>query len=231
MDHPFRNATFGGFHKQDVLDFLEKSAKEHSELLQEMQRKLESAQHQLQTLTVQQGQSQAELTSLREQQESLTFQRDSLQQDLAAREEALFDAASKLDIQGLRLSQLEQQVLQLQPDALAYSAIKERTAGVELDAHRRAQEALDDAERQAQALRTQMEQWIGRVSREYARLRSQVDAAVAHSSQQLKQVEQTLVGMTALLEGQDIALEALGECYTKTNTEKKSAPMPISEDI
>lgn len=31
MDHPFRSAAFGGFNRQDVLDYLEKTAAENAE--------------------------------------------------------------------------------------------------------------------------------------------------------------------------------------------------------
>ena len=30
MDHPFRSAAFGGFNRQDVLDYLEKTAAENA---------------------------------------------------------------------------------------------------------------------------------------------------------------------------------------------------------
>ena len=34
MDHQFRSVAFGGFHKQDVLDFLEAISRDHAQQLQ-----------------------------------------------------------------------------------------------------------------------------------------------------------------------------------------------------
>ena len=36
MDHQFRSVAFGGFHKQDVLNFVENTAKDHAQQLQEL---------------------------------------------------------------------------------------------------------------------------------------------------------------------------------------------------
>ena len=44
MDHPFRSAAFGGFNRQDVLDYLEKTAAENAQKQQELQRCLEEAE-------------------------------------------------------------------------------------------------------------------------------------------------------------------------------------------
>ena len=47
MDHPFRSAAFGGFNRQDVLDYLEKTAAENARKKQELQQRLEEAEEAL----------------------------------------------------------------------------------------------------------------------------------------------------------------------------------------
>ena len=37
MDHPFRSAAVGGFNRQDVLDYLEKTAAENAQKQQELE--------------------------------------------------------------------------------------------------------------------------------------------------------------------------------------------------
>ena len=86
----------------------------------------------------------------------------------------------------------------LEPDAAAYAAVKDRSAGVELEAHRRAQGVLDQANSQARHLRQQMEQWMTRVGREYDALRTEVEATISHAADQL-----------------DKALEILKQCAGK----------------
>ena len=43
MDHPFRSAAFGGFNRQDVLTYLENTAKENGEKQQQLQQQLDEA--------------------------------------------------------------------------------------------------------------------------------------------------------------------------------------------
>ena len=114
--------------------------------------------------------------------------------------------------------------------AAAYEAVKERTAGVELEAHCRAQNILDQANGQAKDLRRSMEQWMGRVEREYDALRSEVESTVSHAADQLEKANKCLDRMTALLSDQDVALEALSQAYDNTDPEKVPAPVPLNED-
>ena len=58
------------------------------------------------------------------------------------------------------LHSLREQVARLEPDAAAYAAVKDRSAGVELEAHCRAQNVLNEADGQARELRRSMEQWM-----------------------------------------------------------------------
>ena len=124
---------------------------------------------------------------------------------------------------------LREQVARLEPDAAAYAAVKDRSAGVELEAHCRAQNVLNEADRQARELRRGMEQWLGRVQVEYDALRSEVESTVSHAADQLEKAGKCLEQMTALLADQDVALEELSRAYDSTDREKVPAPMPLTE--
>ena len=52
MDHPFRSAAFGGFNRQDVLDYLEKTAAENARKKQELQQRLEEAEEALHIMAI-----------------------------------------------------------------------------------------------------------------------------------------------------------------------------------
>ena len=118
----------------------------------------------------------------------------------------------------------------LEPDASAYGILKERTAGVELEAHRRAQTVLDQADAQATELRRNMEQWMDRVEREYDALRSEVEATVSHAADKLEKAGKCLQQVSELLADQDMALEALSQAYDGTAPDKVPAPVPLNED-
>ena len=125
---------------------------------------------------------------------------------------------------------LREQVARLEPDAAAYAAVKDRSAGVELEAHRRAQGVLDQANSQARHLRQQMEQWMTRVGREYDALRTEVEATISHAVDQLDKAGKCLEQVSALLSDQDVALEELSRAYDSTAPDKVPAPVPLEEE-
>ena len=126
--------------------------------------------------------------------------------------------------------QLQEEIDKLSPAASAYAAVKERTAGVELDAHRRAQSVIDQARLEAGQIHSQVEQWLGRVDREYTDLRSQVDSAVAGATGELNRACALLEQVTAALRRQDTELEALEKTYARCEVVTVPAPMPIPEE-
>ena len=214
MDHPFRSAAFGGFNRQDVLDYLEKTAAENARKQQELQRRLEEAEEDRRKLASQESDQEERVTILNRDRESLSQQLEQVK--------AVLEASRERD-------SLRRRVAELEPGAAAYTAVKERAAGVELEAHCRAQNVLNEADRQARELRRGMEQWLGRVQVEYDALRSEVESTVSHAADQLEKAGKCLEQMTALLADQDVALEELSRAYDSTDREKVPAPMPLTE--
>ena len=230
MDHPFRSAALGGFNRQDVLDYLEKMSAENAQRQQELQQKLETAEDAQRQLSAQTAQQEEQLAILRRDRDQLKEQLEQVQHALAssqAQEEAQESALTALRQER---DELKARVEVLEPEAAAYETIKDRTAGVELEAHCRAQNVLDQANVQAKELRRNMEQWLGRVEREYDALRSEVESTVSHAADQLEKAGKCLDKMTALLADQDVALEALSQAYDNTDPDKVPAPVPLQED-
>ena len=230
MDHPFRSAALGGFNRQDVLDYLEKMSAENAQRQQELQQKLETAEDAQRQLSTQTAQQEEQLAILRRDRDQLKEQLEQVQQALAssqAQEEAQESALTALRQER---DELKARVEVLEPEAAAYETIKDRTAGVELEAHCRAQNVLDQANVQAKELRRNMEQWLGRVEREYDALRSEVESTVSHAADKLEKAGKCLEQMTALLADQDVALEALSQAYDNTDPAKVPAPVPLNEN-
>ncbi|MCF2660655.1 hypothetical protein [Pseudoflavonifractor phocaeensis] len=230
MDHPFRSAVFGGFNRQDVLTYLEATAQEAARQQEELQQKLDSS---LETVTRQ----DADLTDQQEQLERLGQENESLKAQLEQANVALSSCRTEcsqkngeLAAAQCEIDALKARVAALEPDASAYAAVKERTAGVELEAHRRAQAVQEEAEQQASQLRRQMEQWFQKVEREYDALRAQIESTVSHAADQLGKAEASLEKVTVLMEEQDVALAAIAQDYSRTDPAKIAAPMPIPEN-
>ena len=230
MDHPFRSAALGGFNRQDVLDYLEKTSAENAQRQQELQQKLEAAEEERRQLSAKITEPEEQLAILRRDRDQLKEQLEQVQQALnssQAREEAQEEALAALRQER---DTFKSRAEALEPDAAAYEAIKERTAGVELEAHCRAQNVLNQADAQAKELRRNMEQWIGRVELEYDALRSEVESTVSHAADKLEKAGKCLEQITALLADQDVALEALSQAYDNTDPSKVPAPVPLQED-
>jgi chromosome segregation ATPase len=230
MDHQFRNAALGGFNKQDVLDYLEQVSKENSQQQQALQQQLDEARERYTQLS---DQTDAHLAQI----QRLEGENQRLQQENGQLLTQLEDAKSQSNSLCAQISQaqadkraLQEQVDKLQPDAAAYAAVKERSAGVELDAHRRAQNVLDEANEQTRQLHRQTEQWLQNVRQEYESLRAQVESTVSHAAVQLEKAEASLQQVGELMEQQEIALDALGKDYTGAGQPKVAAPMPIPEE-
>ena len=230
MDHPFRSAAFGGFNRQDVLDYLEKTSAENGLRQRELQEKLEAAQEECRQLTARTTEQEEQLVILRRD-------RDNLNQQLEQVQGALEESQGQGEAQEEELAALRRErdewkakAEALEPDASAYGILKERTAGVELEAHRRAQTVLDQADAQAKELRRNMEQWMDRVEREYDALRSEVEATVSHAADKLEKAGKCLQQVSELLADQDMALEALSQAYDGTAQDKVPAPVPLNED-
>lgn len=216
MDHQFRSVAFGGFHKQDVLNFLEASSRDHAQQLQELQKQLEEqiertekAQTEADSLLTQAEKAEGELHELREQTWQLT---DELDRTRAERDELC-----------AQLEQARRRAEQLEPDATAYTALKERAAGVELEAHRRAQKIEDRAQEQVRQTRERARAWLDELEQAYADLRADMESTVARAREQLSCAAQDLDRVGMLMQAQGERLSQLGQlCAEQEESEDKT---------
>ena len=235
MDHPFRSAAVGGFNKQDVLTFLEEQSRQFSQAQQRFQEQLDGANQQIETLrrreeelSCQLEEAQRELETARQGRESQAAQAEKADAELSASQAREEQTAKELERARRERDRVQAELDQILPDAQAYAQIKERTAGVELDAHRRAQAIQEKAERDAQRVRRQLEQWLRRMEAEYDRMRGEV--AVSHAASELDRVRAGLNRITQLVDDQEGILEGISKAYGETAGPKLEAPMPIPEE-
>lgn len=185
MDNQFRSKAFGGFNRRDVIEYVERSAREHNEELDQLRSLLDEAQK--------------ERDQLQDQLQTLAAERDAL------RGEA--EQAKQLPAAQEEIRRLRDMVAQLEPDATAYAAIKERAATMELEAHQRAQAIVDQARKQADEALSGARQWLGGLRREYGDLRLQVENTVAHATADLDRVRQGLSNVSLCMDRQKNAMD------------------------
>ena len=227
-EHQFRNTMFGGFNRQDVLDFLTSSAEKNNQEMQRQRESYEALEKDLATGREECAVLRAELSEARQERDELQNRVQQLELDLAkvrGSEDRKSEEASalreKLTLAQQELEELRGLVSRLAPDAEAYTAIKDRTAGVELEAHRRAQSVEARAKIMAGDLQRQMEQWAVRAEEQYAALKGQVDNSVEQANKEILAASQSLACIAKLMEQQQAALHLVAENYTQAIRAKK----------
>lgn len=205
----FRGAAFGGFHRQDVLDYLAAIDAEHRSRMDACQSELdaeraarEKAQHELE-------QEKEESARRKDELERLQEERDALKTRLQELEARRQDTQAELDTAQEDLCRLREQVAELEPAAIAYERLKERAASIELDAHERAQVALDKAKEDREALREETIRWVARVKARYESFRGDVEGILFQSNRELERIREAFHQISQELGSHEESLEAL----------------------
>lgn len=228
-DHQFRNAMFGGFNRQDVLNFLTSSAEKNNEELNARQERCEQLEKELEESRAEAAALKAQLEQTGREREEFKHQAEQLTIEIArvstadqAKAAELEKKNAELDAARSELEQLREMLGKIAPDAEAYAAIKERTAGMELEAHRRAQSVEARARIMAGDLQRQMEQWMAKVEKQYAGLKTEVEASVERANQQILAASGSLSSINTLLEEQQSALKSVVDSYADSVRGKKA---------
>ena len=138
MDASFKTCLFGGFDREDVVKFIEKTAAENQE-------QLETLEAELNALRAQRDEAAAENEALR----GLTEEDACLREENARRREQLAQAQASAEA-------LRQEAEARRGPAAEYQSLKEHVADIEISAHRRTEEFRAKAmERLAQCIAQQ----------------------------------------------------------------------------
>lgn len=221
-EHQFRNTMFGGFNRQDVLDYLTSSAEKTNQELQRQRESYEALEQEL-TASREEGaalksdlaQTSQERDELKRQAEQLTVELARVTAAESRKGEELERVKAELAQAQAELEELRALVSRIGPDAEAYAAIKDRTAGMELEAHRRAQSVEARAKIMAGDLQRQMEQWMAKVEQQYAGLKNEIGSSVERANQQVLAASQSLSRVNELLEEQQTALKNVMGSYSE----------------
>ncbi len=236
MDHPFRTSALGGFHRQDVLDYVEEQSRKASQQQEQSQQQLDEAKEQRERLEQELEELRREHEVVQRELEAVGQERDGLRERLEQAERELSASRTREGESAQMLEQMrgERDAIQakleeITPDAQAYVQLKDRTAGVELDAHCRAQAIQQQAEQEANRLRKQVDQWLQGVEERYCALCSQVESTASHAAQQLQQAHRCLEQLSEMMGEQDQVLDEFRQVCAVTQQPRIEAPMPIPE--
>lgn len=172
--HKFRNAVVGGFNRQDVMEYIEHSARESGDRIGELTARLEKAEKEKAALAAELNGLRSRSGDLAEQEARIRASLEESTRNLTAVRGELQTTRTQLAVAKNELAVLQAKVAQIEPMASRYEALKDRIATVELDAHQKAQATIDRAQAEVDALRADTAKWMADVQTGYDRLRRQV---------------------------------------------------------
>lgn len=218
----FRTAAFGGFQKQDVMAYLEQSAREHAEKLAQLHRELSE-------VTVAKAEGEEERASFVHRISDLEAENQRLSDELAEREATLAQITEQRNELEAMAAQLQELVDKLTPEAEAYEAVKDRTASIELEAHGRAQVIEREGREKARKCQEQVREWFEKTRDAYARLRTDMEATVTHAVQELERAEESMRSLPGTLAGQDAGLTAIQAQIQALDTPQPPQPLSLED--
>lgn len=211
-EHRFRTAAFG-FNRQDVMQYIEAVHRDYAAKIKSVKGELERERDQRSTL-----EEQGSLASTEAQAAEKAAQRS--KEELEEVRKALLEAQRERDSFQLQLQAAQQDMAVLQeaadrmaPAARAYETLKDKAAGIELDAHKRAQVIVKAGEEEAAQTRRKVAQWLRQAQSSYARLCGDVSATLSHATAEMERSAKSLDAVYAELDEhgrrlEDIAVEA-----------------------
>lgn len=198
----FRSAAFGGFHRQDVLDYLARITRENQGKTLELTKALEEAQS---------ARTQAEtaLAEAKAQAAEAAAAREAMAEELARTQKVLEEADTARAAAEERAEELTDRVRQLGPDAASWQRIKDTAGDIEVGAHERAQITLQKARAQAAQIRAEGVRWVLEIQARCDRLKRDLREAVTSAESELDQVHAAFVQAQEEMEGIQSALSDL----------------------
>ena len=209
----FRTALFG-FNREDVQRYMEQTAEAHRKELAMLQMQLAQAEEHSGALEAALSGAESEKSGVAAEEARVRVSLEESTRTLSKLRGELSQTESKLMVARKELERLKSQVGTLEPMAENYAQLKERVATVELDAHRNAQSTVDEAQAEAERIRTATQAWLIQVLAQYGRFRAGM-FTLLRQAQDLGQAE-------ALVEAWDKTAQGLREIsdaeQTKSDT-------------
>ena len=132
-NNTFKGSLFGGFNREDVIDYIKKTSAESTA-------RIESLEGDIDKLCAQEQELRTQVSTLRGENDRLTQEHSDTAAERDTLRAALDTANDELTALRAAAAALRAENDKLRPMAEQYSTIKEHLAGIELDAHQRAEE-------------------------------------------------------------------------------------------
>ena len=204
-NNTFKSVTFGGFDKQDVIRYIEQSAREAAEIQERLQQENDGLRAQVQTLE----ERAAELERRAEEAESRCHGLEQqISQERTARQ-ALEQEKQVLEAEKAKLQTLADEAQRLRPEAESYAQFRDRVGDIEGEAHKRAA-ALEAA------TVARMRQASDAFQTQYQALMSSFETTASHVTGELRKIEVTLAQLPRAMDQPGAELKELKEMLERS---------------
>ena len=198
----FRTAALGGFHRQDVLDYIAKSAESSND-------RISALQEQVEQLTQERDDAKEKLDFLRAELETASQERDNAKNEADCACVELERQEKELAELREKTAQLSAQVAQLQPDVEAMERLKHQIADIELDARTRGETIVDHAGTQAKETREKPAELLKKTKCRFDAARTDVEATTSHVMGELERLMGELNQLMVAFDEDERALSSL----------------------
>lgn len=206
-NNTFKSVAFGGFAKQDVINYIEEAAREAAAQQERLEQENESLRTQIQDLTAQLEQAQGKVQELNARREELE---KALEQETSVRT-ALEPFKSEAEQLSQKNARLEKELQALRPDAEAYAQFREQIGAIECEARKRA------ADLESETV-SRLERITADFRRKYQDLMTTFDATATHVTGELRKVEVNLTQLPRAMDQAGKELEALAAELERQNS-------------
>lgn len=201
-NNTFKSAMFGGFDRQDVIQYIERFARETAEAQDKLLEENEELRQQAEELTARNALLQTQL-------EELTAEKEHLESELNQER----NTCSELEPMKEEVQRLRDEVDSLRPDAAEYTQFWDRMGNIERESRKRAADLEDETA-------AKLKETVDLFQKNYQELMKTFEAAAAHVTGELRKVEVNLTQLPIAMDKTGAELNELAALLRHTPEEE-----------
>lgn len=174
----FRNTVFGGFHRQDVLDYIEQMTRESRLDYEHMEVSLEEER-------TQRCKAEDALSEAEERAERAEEAEKTLEEELSRVKAELEETTAAFKKAETSHALLEARVRELEPGAESWQRIKDTAGDIEVAAHERAQMTIQEAHAQVAEIQAEGVRWVLEAQNRCETLQAEMKQAIIAAESEL----------------------------------------------
>lgn len=203
-NNTFKSVTFGGFAKQDVIDYIEKTSRENAAVVEKLQKEKVALQTELKELKAQLEGVRAQLQGAAEEKEKLAAELSAVTAQCQELEPFKGQHAQLTEDNARMAADIQR----MRPDAEAYAQFRERIGAIECEARKRAADLED-------ATQARLRGSVDAFREQYEALVGTLNTASAHVMAELRKVEVNLTQMPRAMDRVNVELKELDQMLEK----------------